>query len=129
MKVLGMKKETYTGKICEGHNCNFTYKDAELERHHLYIEDRGTVYQLSLEISSGECGSGWTTAESVEVSLDPIAGVPENMIPCKIKTEFEMINPDSETYECDVFKFDVYGGDRYYPCGSYFVDESLFGKQ
>lgn len=129
MKVLGMIKENYVGQVCEGHNCEFTYKYAELERHHLYLQNNGVLYELSLEVEYGQCGSGWTTAEEVLVKLKEISELPENMVPCKLDKEYEMLSKDTESYSCDLFSFTVYGGDHYYPCGHYTVFEDLFGKK
>lgn len=48
MKVIGMKKELFMQQTCEGHNCDFTYGEREAERHRLYLEDSGQLYELLL---------------------------------------------------------------------------------
>lgn len=129
MKVLGMKKETYMGKVCEGHNGEFSYRDEEMERHILFLQENGQLYELILDISSEPCGSGWCVSEYGIVELKEINNVPENMIPSKVATEFDMVDENMDRYTCDLFSFDKDGGDRYYPMGSYSVEENLFGKK
>ena len=36
-KVIGLRKETYVGETISGHNCDFTYTNAELTRHVLLL--------------------------------------------------------------------------------------------
>ena len=128
MKVLGMKREEYIGQSCEGHNCDFTYKDQDMVRHHLYIEDNGIKYKFTLEDEEGECGSGWTTANWVNLYLEEISEFPSDMLKSKIDKEFDMVNKEMESYGCDFFNFHIDGGDSYYPSGYYTVTEELFGK-
>ena len=128
MKVLGMRKEDYIGEVCEGHNCEFTYRDEEMERHYLYLQHNGVFYELMLDISSEPCGSGYTTSEYGIVKLKEISELPANMIKSKIDKEFDMVDEDMDGYSCDLFHYTKDGGDSYYPMGSYHVEENLFGE-
>lgn len=99
------------------------------ERHLLYLENAGSLYVLSLELLYWEYKIGTFTEREVCVELKEITSVPEDMIPCKIDTEFDMVNENDRTYSCDLFEFNVDGGDEDCPCGDYSVEENLFGRK
>ena len=122
-----MKIEKYLGKTVSGHNCNFKYTDTELERHILFaLRDDNTKVKITLEAEEGECYSGWTTAtrarytQEVINNFEGFTHVPKTHIEIDDYSDF----PDDITN--DVFTFSAYGGDSYYPSGSYSVNMNLF---
>jgi hypothetical protein len=129
MKVLGMKKELYMKQTCEG-GCgdDFIFGDKEEERHKLYLEEASQLYELLLYTEEEECGSGWCCSEYGKVELKKINELPIGMLKSKIDKEFDMVNQDMDRYHCDLFSFDIDGGDPFYPMGKYIVHESLFEK-
>lgn len=62
------------------------------------------------------------------IKLKEISELPSGTLKSTVNKEFDMVNKDMESYSCDLFSFDIYGGDRYYPMGRYEVNESLFIK-
>lgn len=128
MKVLGMIKEAYMKQTCTGENLDFKYGEVESERHRLYLEDSGQLYELLLYTEESPCSSGWCVSEYGIVELKEIGTLPDGMLKSRIDKEFDMVKEDMKRYDCDLFEFDVYGDDEYYPMGSYSVNEALFSR-
>lgn len=130
-RVVGLFVENYIGKECYGHNCDFEYKDEPMIRYHLMIvNERNEKQIIHLERISGECGSGWCCADWITVNVESVKKFPcYNYIPKKVIDIPWNYNNDSglpDKYRCDVFEYDMDGGDGYYPHGSMSVNLDLF---
>ena len=128
MKIVGLRVEKYIDSKVSGHNCDFTYKDAEFERHILCgVLSDGRKVEITLSRSEGICGSGWTTASYGNISVKEVArfnGFTHN--PLKpINVEDIPIGFD-EDIDNHVFTMSSDGGDEYYPGGWYSVNMELF---
>lgn len=127
MKIIGLRIEKYIGKEISGHNCDFEYNDAELEKHIILglLSDNRKV-EIELTDEYGECGSGWTTDSwgNFEVKhVDKFNGYTHKPIKELIVDD---INENEEDISNDVFIVDHNGGCDYYPNGGYDVTMELF---
>lgn len=127
LKIIGLRIEKYIDQIVSGHNCDFTYTDSEFERHVLCaLKEDNSKIEITLSYSEGECGSGWCTASYGHISVihvDKFNGYTH--IPLTNLTIPEFKESD-EYINNDVFSLDRWGGDDYYPSGSYTINMSLF---
>lgn len=136
MKIIGLKIEKYVGRTVSGHNCNFEYTPADMERHILcgILSDNRKVL-ISLEVSEGECYSGWCAASWANINVKVVKKFSGyTFIPKKDLyiddilsgsgegTDFEIFHD----IENEVFSVSHDGGDSYYPSGSYEVNMDLF---
>lgn len=131
--IIGLNVIKYVGEVCGGHNCHFVYEPDELEKYVLFLRNEvGSFYELSLEESYGECGSGWTTASWGHAQLERVYHIgPFGYKPKQIYTfELEEKNGkfDTEEYVGNVFSFSYDGGDKWYPSGWANVDLDKFEK-
>lgn len=127
MKIIGLRIEKYIGEEVTGHNCDFEYTKAEMDRHVLLcINDWGQKVEITLKEEQGVCGSGWITASwgLMEVKrVDKFNGY--NYSPIK-PLEIPNIPFNTEEVSNSVFAVDQDGGDGYYPSGSYTINMDLF---
>ena len=130
MKILAMRKENYIGKVVDDYDdYHPKYKDEEMTRHYLYVNEAGSLFEICLEEEFGMCPSGYTTASWGKMEIKEVSEIPENSLKCTVDTDFDMPKRDTDHYECDIFSLDVYGGDEWYPSGSYNVNEDFFNKE
>lgn len=128
MKIIGLRIEKYIDKEISGHNCDFTYTDAEFEKHIICgVLDDNRKVEIELRRSEDQCGSGWTTAsyghiQVVEVKkFNGYTHIPIGML------TIEDVEPGFEgDISNKVFSVEYDGGDSYYPSGSYSIKMELF---
>lgn len=129
LKIIGMRKEKYV--TYNGQDYAEKYPQ-ESEKHFIYcINELGSKKKISLEVLNGECGSGYCSATRGQMIVEYIDEFESfNFIP---KNELKI--EDIEVgygyygdYNCNVFNVSFDGGDEYYPCGWYDVNEDLFKK-
>ena len=127
--VIGMYTEVYTGTSVTGHNCDFTYEERDFTRHIIVVKSDLELYlTIILSRSEGECMSGWTVASygnlDIEIADDRVI---EKITHYPIdNNSIDLLFIENNNYECDVFEISIDGGDSYYPCGGYHVNENLF---
>lgn len=127
MKIIGLRIEKYIGKEISGHNCDFEYSDAELEKHIILgvLEDN-TKVEIELSSDEGECGSGWTTASWGNFKInnvDKFNGYTHK--PIRELIVKDVIDNDEDVTN-EAFSVSYDGGDSYYPSGNYNVNMDLF---
>lgn len=130
MKIIGLRIEKYIDKEISGHNCDFTYTDAEFQKHIICaVLDDNRKIEIELTRSEGECGSGWTSASHGHIKILEVKKFGGySHVPIGILT-IEDIEPKSEypdEIQNKVFSVSYDGGDSYYPSGSYSVNMELF---
>jgi hypothetical protein len=129
MKIVGMKIEKYVGTVVDGHNCDFEYRDAELEKHILFgvLSDAKKV-KITLSETFGECYSGWTTASWGNVDVEYVTHFGGYTFRPKKEILIDDLLPGQipDDISNDVFSYSKDGGDEYYPGGSYHVNMDLF---
>jgi hypothetical protein len=135
--VIGMYTEVYTGTSVCGHNCDFTYEECDFTRHIIVAKsDLGLYLTIILSHSEGECMSGWTIASygnlDIEIADDSVIEkithfpIDNHLIDLKFIKKYNDHDYYCDDYDCDVFEVSHDGGDSYYPCGGYHVNENLF---
>jgi hypothetical protein len=150
--IVGKKEEKYIGEMCDGFNCDFNYYDTELTREIICIECEGKKFEIKLETSYGECGSGWTTAswgsiyiEEVEdfgqlthrsLFIKPIYVSEDFVVGEYVQCSEEQLvgfsdyadQPTDDYFNGSkvIFACSDYGSDVYYPTGGYVIDNAYF---
>lgn len=130
LEVKGLTVIKYVGKTVSGHNCDFEYEPADMEKYIIHcIESNSRCshrVDICLDESYGECGSGWCTASWGEITFDYH---PHNM-PWTHKVKkpifIDIEDTDSDDIKNEVFSYSYVGFDAYYPCGGVGVDLDLF---
>jgi len=134
MKVIGLRIEKYIGQGVSGHNCDFEYNDAEMEKHIICCTDKvsngeteiTTKFEIELSYNEGACYSGWTTASWGKIKITKVKKFNGfTHLPVKPLT-IPQFNPDHEDICNDVFHYTYDGGCGYYPSGGYHVEMELF---
>ncbi len=115
-KIEGMRKETYMEEICEGHNCNFNYDTTELPKDVICCSRGDEKFEIELYVTSGECSSGWTTADWGNIDIHKVDEFGKMTHLPKEQTTFEL-ELGKYGFDCPAFYVDFIGGDRYYPSG------------
>lgn len=124
-KVAGMREETFMGQYCDGHNCDFTYTDAELPKKIICCTKGDKKYEIGLYEEYGECPSGWTTASWGHIEMRQVEEFGEITKIPKKELDFQLEDIGDE-FSCEAFSYVYDGGDAYYPMGYVGVNEELF---
>lgn len=141
-KVIGLNVEKYIGDVYQGHNLDFEVVKTPMERYHLMcVRDDGSKFIIHLENESSTCGSGWCVAQYGKLSIEevdkfgPFGYIPKHDLfidfdytEKQFEDRYQKSFVEENTYECSVFTFDAWGGDRYYPWGGVTVNLDLFIK-
>lgn len=126
IRILAMRKEKYVGKSVSGHNCNFEYTDTVKERHVLLgLDNHNNKLLITLWDEEGECGSGWCTASFGHITVEHVDRFEGYTHRAKDMLMIPDIDTESDV-ENNVFTVTYDGGDGWYPCGYYSVNEELF---
>ena len=151
-KIYGLAVEKYIDVQCYGHNCDFEYSPEVFERYIVLAREAecpkhcsSAYVKIELSESSGECGSGWTTASWGHARTDvayerinyPMTHKPKGDIFVTLHRDYysaygSWYLPDADDYDEDdynenhVVSYSSCGGDGYYPCGGIYVDLTQF---
>lgn len=125
-KVVGLRNEIFSTQSVSGHNCDFQYEDGEKTKHIIQAirESDGSLCEIILYETEGECGSGWTTASFGHMEIEPVEHFGHSHYKCFPPIDIT-INSDYEA-ENEVFSYSDDGGDGYYPSGSVSVNMDVF---
>lgn len=73
MKIIGLRIEKYIDKEISGHNCDFTYTDADFEKHIICgVLDDNRKVEIELRRSEDQCGSGWCTSSYGHIQVTEV---------------------------------------------------------
>ena len=128
MKIIGLRIEKYIDKEISGHNCDFTYTDAEFEKHIICgVLDDNRKVEIELRRSEDQCGSGWCASTYGHIDVKEVKKFGGyTFIPFGVLI-IEDIHPGFEgDISNGVFSVESDGGDQYYPSGGYSVKMELF---
>lgn len=126
-KVIGMRKLYYLGQ--EAGDEMFEYDPATCVRYEILVTKNTVKYIVRLEEDHGWCGSGYTTASTGHIEIEPVYKFgPFTHFPKDLNLTICGLEDDTcyEDYSCNVFSVSFYGCDEYYPSGYVTVDEDLF---
>ena len=143
MTVMGITETIYVGEELDGQNLQFTTRKELMKKHRIYVKRRNSISCIMLSLLNTESYSGWCPATSAIIKLkyvEPFAHMPFTHVPVKHLTipnigEDDLKSENEDRYgnqgieiKNKVFSFSEYGGDAYYPNGSYDINWNLFDK-
>jgi hypothetical protein len=119
--IIGIRVEKYFGTVTEGHNCDFTEVETQLEKVIIFSISEGRKFKTQLWTEYGECYSGWTTAswgkdktEEVDNFECGFTHVPKDFMQVESTTSNQYFGHTDD------------GDDAYYPGGSHYVNMEYF---
>lgn len=117
--VVGLRVELNLLRKCTGHNCDFTYYKEMGNIYIILLKCDGALYELTLYIEEGECGSGWTTASYGRSSMKRVSHFAGKTHKPISQNEIELSSGycGIEDTENMYFNFSENGDDYYYPRG------------
>lgn len=124
IRIIGMVNTFYVVDTCDGHNCDFTWTKDVGEKHALYgYSQNDDKVKIQLEMSEGECSSGWTVASYATLDISNVNKFPPfSHVPINRAITIS-IDPDEDDIDCEAFSFSAEGSNEYYPCGSYTIKD------
>ena len=135
-KLVGAREEIYSSSTTVGGNCDFHDEPCDRVRWTFFFKvDKEDGYTaVSIYSFDGMCPSGWTTAQwgAMEVrkvsKTGPMTHLPQREVILKDEDFGGFDDNPYPEVENELFSVSYDGGDEWYPCGGFSVNESLLVK-